>query len=77
MNGAFEHRLESTTPPFRCPPFATYVPERVPAWMPHESAETARAVFKHAFGEMWKYDGCWKRMLVVHSPVSSPGELAR
>ena len=64
-------------PPFHCPPFATRVLSRTPVWMAHESRAQAAAVFKHAAGEMWKYDGCWRRVVVVHEQMLSPDELAR
>lgn len=74
MIPTFEHRLENATPPFRCPPFATYVPHRTPTWLPHDNHAQAKAVFLHAHGELWKYDGCWSRILVVHSPFLESGE---
>ena len=53
---------ESTFPPFRCPPFASYVPARVPAWMAHDNLEQARSFRTTAAGEVWKHDGSWRRL---------------
>ena len=70
---------ETTFPPFRCPPFATYVPVRTPAWMAHENHEQAKAALHPnagvTAGEMWKHDGSWQRVLVIHpTTIDNPKE---
>lgn len=55
---------EAERPPFRCPPFASYVPVRTPAWLSHDNVEQARAFKGTAAGEVWKYDGSWQRIEV-------------